>query len=247
MLKDLRYALRWLRRSPGFALVAIMSLGLGIGVNTAMFSLVDAVLLRPIPVIDPGSLVDVFTSSSDGDQYATTSFPDFLDLKTQNAVFSDMTAYTPMFAPLNLGDRARLVLGQIVTSNHFQLLGIRPFLGRMLQPPDDADGAERVVVLSHRMWQSDFGSDPAVIGRQLQLRGLGYTIVGVAPPEFSGVIPILVPELWIPITHVDEVEPFLLRSELVVRTPRGRKLTAKAYEHLGVKPPEDEPQLPLFS
>ena len=220
MLKDLRYALRWLRRSPGFALVAIMSLGLGIGVNTAMFSLVDAVLLRPIPVTDPGSLVDVFTSSSDGDEYATTSFPDFLDLKAQNAVFSDMTAYTPMFAPLNLGDRARLVLGQIVTSNHFQLLGVRPFLGRMLQPPDDADGAERVVVLSHRTWQSDFGSDPTVIGRQLQLRGLGYTIVGVAPPEFTGVIRVFVPELWIPITHVEEVEPAGIND--IIPSPTGR-------------------------
>src|SRR5688572_8976096 len=130
MLQDLRYAARWLRRSPGFAFVAVMSLGLGIGVNTAMFSLVDAVLLRPIPVSDPSSLVDVFTSSSDGDEYATTSYPDFLDLKAQNAVFADMTAYTPMFAPLGLGDRARLVLGQIVTSNHFQMLGVRPFLGR---------------------------------------------------------------------------------------------------------------------
>jgi hypothetical protein len=125
MLQDLRYAARWLRRSPGFAFVAVMSLGLGIGVNTAMFSLVDAVLLRPIPVSDPSSLVDVFTSSSDGDEYATTSYPDFLDLKAQNAVFADMTAYTPMFAPLGLGDRARLVLGQIVTSNHFQMASDR--------------------------------------------------------------------------------------------------------------------------
>jgi predicted permease len=220
MLKDLRYAFRWLRRSPGFALVAIMSLGLGIGVNTAMFSLVDAVLLRPLPVSDPGSLVDVFTNSSDGDEYATTSFPDFVDLKAQNAVFSDMTGYTLMFAPLNLGDRARLVLGQIVTSNHFQFLGVQPFLGRMLQPTDDADGAQRVVVLSHRSWQSDFGGNRAIVGQQLQLRGLGYTIVGVAPPEFTGVIPILVPELWIPITHVEEVEPAGIND--IIPSPTGR-------------------------
>lgn len=220
MSQDLRYAVRWLRRSPGFAFVAVMSLGLGIGVNTAMFSLVDAVLLRPIPVSDPGLLADVFTSSSDGDEYATTSFPDFLDLRSQNVVFSDMTAYTPMFAPLNLGDRSRLVLGQIVTSNHFQMLGVSPFIGRMLQPQDDAPGAERVVVLSHRTWQGDFGGDRSIVGRQLQLRGLGYTIVGVAPPEFTGVIPVFVPELWIPITHVEEVEPAGIIDN--VPSPTGR-------------------------
>ena len=220
MLQDLRYAARWLRRSPGFALVAIMSLGLGIGVNTAMFSLVDAVLLRPIPISDPGSLVDIFTSSSDGDQYATSSFPDFLDLKAQNAVFTDMTAYTPMFAPLSLGERARLVLGQIVTSNHFEMLGVRPFLGRLLQPPDDALGAERVAVISHHTWQTDFGSDPAVVGRPLQLRGLAFTIVGVAPPEFTGVIRLFIPELWIPITHVEEVEPAGMND--IIPSPTGR-------------------------
>jgi predicted permease len=207
MISDLKYAFRWLGRSPGFALVAIVSLGLGIGANTAMFSLVDAVLLRPIPVQDPGTLVDVFTSGGDGDEYATTSYPDFLDLRAQNSVFSDMTGYTPMFAPLNLGDRARLVMGQVVTSNHFDMLGIRPFMGRMLQRSDDEPGAERVVVISHRMWRTEFGSDAAIIGRTLQLRGLPYAIVGVAPPSFPGVIPLFTPELWLPVSHNEEVEP----------------------------------------
>jgi macrolide transport system ATP-binding/permease protein len=220
MLHDVRYALRWLRRSPGFAAVAILSLGLGIGVNTAMFSLVDAVLLRPLPVSDPRSLVDVFTSSSDGDEFATTSYPDFLDLEAQNAVFSDMTAYTPMFAPLNLGDRARLVLGQIVTSNHFDMLGVRPILGRMLQPADDEPGADRVAVISYRMWQSDFGSDAAIVGRGLQLRGQGYTVVGVAPASFTGVIPLVVPELWLPITQTEDVEPAGINDN--VPSPTGR-------------------------
>ncbi len=98
MPSDLRYAIRWLRRSPGFAAIAILSLGLGIGVNTAMFSLVDAVLLRPLPVAHPETLVDVFTSSPDGDEYATCSYPDFLDLKAHNTVFADMLGYSPMVA-----------------------------------------------------------------------------------------------------------------------------------------------------
>ncbi len=219
-MTDIKYAVRWLFRSPGFAAVAILSLGLGIGANTAMFSLVDALLLRPIPVEDPGALVDVFTSGSDGDEYATTSYPDYLDIQAQNTVFSEMTAYSMMLAPLNLGDRARLVMGHIVTSNHFNMLGIGPFLGRMLQPSDDAPDAERVVVISHRMWRSDFGSDPAVVGKTLQLRGQPYTIVGVAPASFTGVIPIIVPELWLPVAYADEIEPAGINDN--VPSPTGR-------------------------
>src|ERR1044071_9939774 len=94
LLKDIRYALRWMRRSPGFSAVAILSLGLGVGVNTAMFSLVDSLLFRPLPVESPKTLVDVFTTGGDGDEYATTSYQDFLDLKAQNTVFSDMLGYS---------------------------------------------------------------------------------------------------------------------------------------------------------
>jgi predicted permease len=253
MLKDLRYAVRWLRRSPGFAAVAILSLGLGIGVNTAMFSLVDAVLLRPIPVQDPATLVDVFTSSGDGDEYATTSYPDYLDLKGQNTVFSDMIAYTPMFAPLSLGDRARLVIGQLVTSNHFNVLGVAPFLGRMLVPADDAPGAERVLVISHRMWVSDFGSDRDVVGRSLQLRGQPYTIVGVAPPAFTGVIPLIVPEIWLPVVHVEEVEPAGINGN--VPSPTGktrierrgsRWLFVKGRLKAGVSAADARAQIPVL-
>jgi predicted permease len=234
MLTDLRYALRWFRRSPGFAAVAVLSLGLGIGVNTAMFSLVDAFLLRPLPVQDPATLADIFTSSSDGDEYATTSYPDFLDLKAQNTVFSDMLAYSPMFAPLSLGDRARLVMGQIVTSNHFDMLGIRPLLGRLLQPPDDVPGAERVAVISYAMWRSDFGGDPAVVGRTVQLRGQPYTIVGVAPASFTGVIPLIVPELWVPISQIEEVEPAGINDN--VPSPTGKtRLERRGSRSLFVK------------
>jgi predicted permease len=234
MLSDVRYAVRWLRRSPGFAAVAVLSLGLGIGVNTAMFSLVDAILLRPLPVEDPGTLVDVFTSSVDGDRYATSSYPDFLDLKAQNTVFSDMLGYTPMFAPLNLGDRARLVMGHVVTSNHFDLLGVRPFLGRMLRASDDDAGADRVVVISHAMWRRDFGSDASIVGRPLRLRGLDYSIVGVAPASFSGVVPLLAPELWLPAAHVEEVEPAGINSN--VPSPTGRtRLERRGSRWLFVK------------
>ncbi len=207
LLKDLRYALRWMARSPGFSAVAILSLGLGVGVNTAMFSVVDSLLFRPLPVTEPSSLVDVFTTGGDGDEYATSSYADFLDITAQNTVFADMMGYSPMMAPLSLGDRSRIALGQVVTSNHFAMLGVQPFLGRLLVPADDHASAERVVVISHRMWQREFGGDPAIAGKSLLLRGLSYTIAGVAPASFTGVVPLLTPELWLPIRHVEEVEP----------------------------------------
>jgi predicted permease len=207
LLKDVRYALRWMRRSPGFSAVAILSLGLGVGVNTAMFSLVDSLLFRPLPVSSPDTLADVFTSGGDGDDYATSSYQDFLDLKQQNTVFSDMLGYSPMMAPLSLGDRSRVSLGQIVTSNHFTMLGVRPALGRLLVETDDDPGSPRVVVLSHRMWQREFGGDPAITSKTITLRGQSYSIVGVAPESFTGVVPLLTPELWLPVQHVEEVEP----------------------------------------
>jgi predicted permease len=206
-VQDIRYALRWLRRSPGFAAVAILSIGLGVGVNTAMFSVVDTLLFKPLPVADPGSLVDLFTSGGDGDEYATSSYADFADIKAQNSVFSDMTGYSPMFAPLALGERSRLVIGQIVTANHFAMLGVAPELGRLLVPSDDEPTAARVVVIAHRMWLTEFGAAPTVIGQTLTLRGLPYTIVGVARPDFAGVVPLLTPELWLPLVRADEVEP----------------------------------------
>jgi len=207
LVKDLRYAVRWMVKSPAFSLVAILSLGLGVGVNTAMFSLVDSLLFRPLPVASPETLVDIFTTGGDGDEFATSSYADYQDLKAQNTVFSDMIGYSPMMAPLSLGDRSRIALGQIVTSNYFSVLGVQPLLGRLLVPSDDDAGAARVVVVSHRMWRREFGSDPAIVGKSLTLRGLPYTIAGVAPESFTGVVPLLSPELWLPIIHVEEVEP----------------------------------------
>jgi len=125
LFADVRFALRWLRKSPGFALVAIASLAIGIGFNTALFTLVDALLFRPLPVERPDRLVDVFTSGGDGDQYSTTSYPDFLDFKAQNDVFADMLAYSPSMDAVKLTDRSRLAMGETVTGNYFQLLGVK--------------------------------------------------------------------------------------------------------------------------
>jgi predicted permease len=233
-VQDVLYALRWLGRSPGFAAVAILSIGLGVGVNTAMFSLVDTLLFRPLPVRDPGSLVDVFSSSADGDEYATSSYPDFLDMRAQNTVFEEMTAYSPMFAPLALGERSRLVMGQIVTGNHFAMLGVQPEIGRFFTPADDAPEAERVAVLSHRMWLAEFGGSPAALGQTVTLRGLRFTIIGVARPAFQGVVPLLTPELWVPMAQAEEIDPVGVTS-VVPGSPAGSRLERRGMRWLFAK------------
>ncbi|MBM3790597.1 MAG: ABC transporter permease [Acidobacteria bacterium] len=207
LMKDIRYALRWLGRSPAFTLAAVASLAIGIGFNTALFSVIDAVLFRPLPVAEPQRLVDIFTNASDGDRYATSSYPDFLDWKAGNAVFEDMIGYSPMLAAMNLPDRSRLVIGEVVTGNYFHMLGVGAAIGRALQPEDDSPGAPAVVMVSDRYWRRELGGDRSAIGQTIRLRGQTYAIVGVAPPEFTGMMPILAPELWMPMAHVEEVEP----------------------------------------
>ena len=199
LFADVRFALRWLRRSPAFTLVAIASLAIGIGFNTALFTLVDALLFRPLPVERPDRLVDVFTSGGDGDQYATSSYPDFLDFKAQNEVFTDMLAYSPAIAAVKLTDRSRLAMGETVTGNYFQLLGVhagrRPHAAARGRRP----GAPRVVVISYRLWNREFG-------RQRRRRSASRSASTASRTRssasrratFTGMVPLLAPEVWTP-------------------------------------------------
>ena len=167
LLADIRFAVRWLRKSPGFTLVAVASLAIGIGFNTALFAIVDAVLFKPLPVTAPARLVDVFTSDSTGTvEFSTSSYPDYLDLTAQNDVFDGLVGYSPMFAALNLDGRSRLAMGEIVTGNYFQVFGVDAALGRTILPSDDAPGAPRVVMVSHRYWARELGSAPDAVGAQ---------------------------------------------------------------------------------
>src|SRR5262249_53804023 len=165
LIGDVRYALRWLRRSPGFTLVAALSLAVGIGFNTALFTLVDAMLMRPLPVERPDRLVDVFTTSDDGDQYATSSYPDFLDMKRRNEVFDDMLAFSPSLGAVKSGDRSRFAIGETVTGNYFELLGVHALIGRTLTPDDDRPDAPRAAVISYKAWNRVFGASPAPVAR----------------------------------------------------------------------------------
>jgi putative ABC transport system permease protein len=219
---DVRYALRWLSHSPGFSVVAIASLAIGIGFNAALFSVVDALLLRPLPVERPDRLVDVYTRSGDGDTHATSSYPDYQDFRDQNQVFTDLLAYSPALAAVKTSQQSRMALAEVVTGNYFQVLGVPAALGRTIVPDDDRKGAPRVVMLSDSVWRRDFARDINAVGRTILIHGQTYTIVGVAPPRFTGILPMLQPELWLPLAWVEEVEPAGVQDSIPSPTGKTR-------------------------
>ena len=207
-LKDLRYVVRGLRRSPGFLIVSVATIALGIGVNSTIFGLVNAVLLRPLPVERPGELVDIYGHSATSDTHDTSSWPDFLDYQAQAGTLSGIFAYTNFFANLSLGTRSELATGEIVSRDYFRVLGVQPALGRDFSDDEfQSPGAGAVAVLSHRFWQTRFAGDPDVVGRTFRMNGVVYTVVGVAPEGFGGMMPAVTAQMWIPLTMVAEVEP----------------------------------------
>src|SRR3954465_6507860 len=140
MLADVRYAVKCLVRSPGFAAVAVLSLAVGIGFNTALFSVVDALLFRPLPVDRPERLVAIYTKGGDGERYATSSYPDYVDFRSRNTAFTDVMGFSPAIAAVKAGDRSRMALGEVVSGNYFRVLGVGAALGRTLLPEDDRPG-----------------------------------------------------------------------------------------------------------
>ena len=197
LLRDVRFAVRALAGTPGFTGIAILTLALGIGVNSVLFTFVNAALFRPLPVDRPDELVDVYTSRIAGDAGGPNSYPDYLDMRTAAAdLFAGSFGYAPALAPLAIGARARLVLGEAVTGEYFRTLGVRPAIGRGLEPVDDRPGADRVVVVSHAFWQRELGGRQDALGATIRLRDDSYTVVGVAPEGFRGMVPLLEPQFW---------------------------------------------------
>jgi len=208
LTRDIRYGLRSLLRAPGFTLVAIVTIALGIGVNSTIFSLVNAVLFRPLPVDSPGELVNVYGHTSTSTDHGTLSYPDFVDVREQTETLSGVMAHTNFFANLSIRGSAELVVGEIVSQDYFRVLGIEPALGRAFTPEEfAAPGAGPVAILSRPFWESRFGADPDAIGRTLRLNGIIYTIIGVAPEGFGGMFPAVTAQMWIPVSMVEEVEP----------------------------------------
>jgi predicted permease len=197
--QDVRYALRTLRRSPGFSAVAIVSLALGIGANTAVFGVLDALVLRPLPVKDPERLVFV--------EPTTHSYPAYRDLRDRNVTLSDLFAYRVTPVGLGSGVSTSRAWGYLATGNYFDALGIKPLVGRFFHGADDLKpGAAPYAVLSYDCWRTRFESDPAIAGRTIFLNNRSYTAIGVAPAGFHGTENIYWPDVWIPMAMQPEVE-----------------------------------------
>jgi predicted permease len=223
-LNDARHALRRLLKTPGFTAVAVLSLALGIGANTAMFSIVNAVLIRDVPVADRHELVEVYSSSSDGFQYATSSHPDYLDLRAENEVFADVVGTRTTIARVDLGGAPRVVFGELISWDYFQALGVPMTLGRSFTEDEDRTaGTHPVAILGHRMWTQEFGADRDVLGRSVHLNGRPYTVIGVAPEAFTGSMPVLVTSFYVPLMMTDVV----MGSEQLSRR-RSRSMFLKA-------------------
>jgi predicted permease len=234
LVRDLRRALRTLARTPLFAAVAVVTLALGIGVNATLFTVVDAVLLRPLPVEKPGELAHVYTSWSE-ERFATSSYPDYRDLRDGTEAFAGLIGHSSAIATLQLGERSEMLIGELVTGNAFEVLGVGAARGRMLSPADDADpGAPRVVVLGHGLWQRRFGRDAGVLGRSICLNGQPYEVVGIAPERFAGLLPGIAADFWVPAVRVGEIEP-AGQIGAVAGDPGRTRLERRGYRWLWVK------------
>lgn len=185
LLQDLRYAARGLRRAPAFTLAAVLTLGLGIGANTAAFTVVDAALLRALPYRDQDRLVQLWESAPRKQRERQLSYPDFADVRDSSTVFEAVAGYAFDGFTLSSDEGAERLAGARVSAGFFRVLGVEPVLGRGFRPEEDQEAAKReVVVLSHGLWQRRFGSDPGVVGRRITLGGEPYTVVGVLPRSF---------------------------------------------------------------
>ena len=239
--QDLRHGFRALRKSPGFTAVAVLTLGLGIGANTAIFSVVESVLLRPLPYRDPTALVQIWNTYLPQFPQAGNSPGDFQDFRRQARSFSGMAAFVDIPEGFNLtgeGEPQRLE-ARYATSGFFSLLGIQPVAGRTFTPEEDKPGASSVVMLSHRLWQSRFGSDPASVGRTLMLDGRGYTLVGILPAAFR-----MAPttDIWMPVGQYGDDLTSHLHHEfsIVARMKPGVKITEAQAELATLNQQEDQ-------
>ncbi|MET0650255.1 MAG: ABC transporter permease [Pyrinomonadaceae bacterium] len=225
LLRDLRYGVRMLAKQPGFTLVAVLTLGLGIGVNTAILSAVNGFILRPLPVDRPEELLAPYWGrKTDAQVWDRFSYANYADVREQNKSFTDLCAFTWAAAGVSAeegradgGERAEVVWGELVSGNYFDVMGVKPMLGRGFLPEEDrTPNTHPVVVLSHYSWQQRFGADPAIVGRTIYLNGAAFTVVGVMPESFLGSVFYFRQGYWVPLMMAQK---FSRRAEW--KTDRG--------------------------
>src|SRR5690348_5898867 len=224
LFQDLRYGLRMLTKSPGFAAVAVLTLALGIGANTAIFTIIDAVMYRSLPVHDPSRLVVMsWTAHKEPERNSVSSFGDceveskdpsgcsfpypFFELiRSNKAAFAGVTAFAgPPQLVLSGNGAARIAEGELVTGDYFSTLGVNAAVGRTLRPEDDSPSAPPAVVLSYAYWQSAFGGEASVVGRTISLNSVPFTIVGVTEPGFTSLTPGKIQDMFLPLSTTPQL------------------------------------------
>jgi putative ABC transport system permease protein len=207
LFHDLRFGFRRLIKTPGFALIAILSLALGIGANTAVFSLVNLILFRPLPVADPEKVVSVAAVGKNGEM-AAFSYPNYLDFRDRNEVLSGLLGSRFTYMSLSRNGNNERVWGNLVSGNYFDLLGLKPALGRTFLPEEDKTRLSHpVVVISHSLWQTRFGADPSVIDNDVLINGRKFKVIGVMPAGFKGTEVVYTPEIYVPFAMQKWIEP----------------------------------------
>lgn len=231
--QDVSYGLRMLAKNPGFAIVALVTLALGIGVSTTVFSWIDALLLRPLPGVEMANELVAFENFAPDGTFLTTSYPDYLDYRDHLTSLAGLSA--TQLEPLSIGseDHGQQVWGEMVTGNYFAVLGVKPLVGRTFSP--DEYGYEPngfpVAVISSRLWQSYFSADPFIVGKPIRVNQHELTIIGVAPPEFHGTISGLAFDVWVPYMMHPELQGV---GEWMMRDRQTRQLICIARLRPGV-------------
>ena len=226
--RDVRYGARMLRRTPGFSLVAIFTLALGIGANTTVFTVINTILLDPLPVARPSELLTVQTTNPTGaEPPQPISHPNLVDLQQHNDVFSSLAGYS---APLVLtwlnGNAPERLFGELVTANYFETLGLRPVAGRFFRPEEDrTPGTHPVLVLTYGAWQQRFGGAPDIVGRTVSINRVTFTVIGIAPEGFKGLDGIFGPDLWMPAMMTEQIVADAA-AHLAARSRRARRFAA---------------------
>jgi predicted permease len=206
LLRDLRYAARQLRRSPGFALTAIVTLAVGIGANVVVFGVLNALLLRPLPVRGSERLYEVIQKDQG---YDNQSYPDYVDYRARNTAFADMAAYRIQNAGLSTGGSAEKCWVYEISGNYFDMLGVQPELGRTLHSSDEhGPNSAPYIVLSDAFWRSNFNADQRVVGMTVELNKHPFTIIGVVPQTFNGTEIFIWPDFWVPIVNAPQIEGY---------------------------------------
>jgi predicted permease len=242
LTQDVRYALRRMTRMPGFAAAAVLSLAIGIGANTAVFSVVNTLLLRPLPFADSEELVRIYTSYPGLSPWGSSAYPDYLEMKDLDEVFADVSVFYDILAPITIGETPRMAMVEAVSSNFLPMLGVEPVLGRQFLPEEDVEpGRNPVAILGHGLWHRSFGGDPNVLGRTLRIGGQPYTVVGVTPEWFgSGALNSLASDLFVPVTMASQIEGRRTSRSYTQRTLRtynieGRLQSGRTIEEARIR------------